>query len=65
MVIAQTLGVRLTMKMTYLVKFEVFLIPLIALMVAFPIFIEYLEDQTAWIISICMLLFIGNYTSPF
>ena len=62
MVIAQTLGIKLTMKVPYLIKIEAVLFVLIGLMVTFPVIIEYPTEDLAWILSIVFLVFIGNYT---
>jgi hypothetical protein len=37
MVLAQTIGVKLLMKVSYIKKFELALIPLIIVMIAFPL----------------------------
>ena len=60
MVIGQTLFVSLLNKFTYMVKFLTALIPLIILMIVFPVITEFPSDQVAWILSITGCALIGN-----
>jgi len=59
MVVAQTIGVKLLMKVQYLTKFELALIPLIVVMICFPIAIEFPTVDTAWALSNCLIVLIG------
>jgi hypothetical protein len=61
MVIGQTLFVKLLSRFTYVVKFMSALVPLIVLMITFPIMIEFPTTQIAWILSIIGCALIGNY----
>ncbi|TNV72459.1 hypothetical protein FGO68_gene14863 [Halteria grandinella] len=59
MVIGQTAGVRLLMRFDYLPKFIGLLIPQILLMIAFPLFMGYTEEETAWTVSNILVVLIG------
>ena len=59
MVFSQTIGVRILMKVQYVTKFELALIPLILVMIAFPLSIQYPPVNTAWIVSNILIVLIG------
>jgi len=46
-------------KVQYLTKFEIALIPLILVMIAFPITVQYPPIDTAWILSNSLIVLIG------
>ena len=62
MVIGQTLGIRLVLKMGYITRFIVVLVPLIVLMALFPVVTETLVEDQAWIVSNIMLGFVGIFS---
>lgn len=59
MVLGQTLGVRLILRMNYFKKFQVALLPLIAVIIAFPFALQWLEQDIAWIAANLMLFVVG------
>ena len=59
MVLSQTLGVRLVLRMSYFKKFQVALLPLIAVIVALPMVIQWLEEEAAWVTANAMLGVVG------
>ena len=56
-VLGQTLGVKLTVKQSYQLKYMFTLIPLILTLSTFPFMIEYASEQNAWILAnICQII---------
>jgi hypothetical protein len=51
MVFSQTIVVKLLMPFSYQVKFLIALIPLIIMMVVFPVMTEFPDDNAAWALS--------------
>lgn len=47
------------MRVPYLIKFEVTLFVLIITMIVFPVALEFLDGNTAWIVSNCLIVMIG------
>lgn len=59
-VIGQTIGVKLVMRLSYVTKFKIVLVPLIFMMVLFPVIIEYPSEHLAWILAIVFQVFMGK-----